>query len=534
MGIYENPPKVFVEEKGRPSGIFVEIIEHVAQEERWKLEYVIGNWADCLDRLERGEIDLMVDVAYTPERAKIYKFHKVPVISSWFQVYAKKESGIRSILDLNKKRVAVLERSVQKDALERLAKGFEIQLSLVSMQDFTHVFEAVKKGMADCAVTNRFHGVRYAKSFGLEETAIIFHPTELFFAASKRVEADVLDAIDRHLLQMKKDAQSVYYHSLKKYLSEEPRFQVPYWLKMCFLVLLVCATSSVFWIVVLKKEVKRKTEELRKTNEEMEKKIEERTEKLKLLAEKAKEADRIKSAFLATMSHELRTPLNSIIGFTGILLKGLAGPLNEEQKKQLTMVQSSARHLLELINDVLDISKIEAGELRLSISEFNIKESVEKVVRMFVPLLEKKGLELKMDIGNDVDSVVTDKRRLEQVLMNLMSNAVKFTEKGSIIVSCRKEVGSYVISVKDTGIGIEEGELEKIFQPFSQIDTGLSRKYEGTGLGLSISKKLLDLMGGKIYVESKPGKGSTFTIVIPQKIERTEVKHENETASNRR
>lgn len=250
----------------------------------------------------------------------------------------------------------------------------------------------------------------------------------------------------------------------------------------------------------------------------MEKRIEERTKELRLLAEKAKKADRIKSAFLATMSHELRTPLNSIIGFTGIILKELAGPLNEEQKKQLGMVQSSARHLLELINDVLDISKIEANELKLSVSEFGVKESIEKVLGMLVPLSEKKGLELRWDISDNVGRIVTDKRRFEQVLMNLMSNAVKFTEKGSILLSCRREGDSYVISVKDTGIGMEKKELERIFEPFSQIDTGLSRKYEGTGLGLSISKKLLELMGGKIFVESEPGKGSTFTVVIPVEI----------------
>lgn len=293
---------------------------------------------------------------------------------------------------------------------------------------------------------------------------------------------------------------------------------MPLWLKICLVVLLTIATSSALWIWFLKKEVERKTRELKKANEDMEKRIEERTKELRLLAEKAKKADRIKSAFLATMSHELRTPLNSIIGFTGIILKELAGPLNEEQKKQLGMVQSSARHLLELINDVLDISKIEANELKLSVSEFGVKESIEKVLGMLVPLSEKKGLELRWDISDNVGRIVTDKRRFEQVLMNLMSNAVKFTEKGSILLSCRREGDSYVISVKDTGIGMEKKELERIFEPFSQIDTGLSRKYEGTGLGLSISKKLLELMGGKIFVESEPGKGSTFTVVIPVEI----------------
>jgi len=232
--------------------------------------------------------------------------------------------------------------------------------------------------------------------------------------------------------------------------------------------------------------------------------------------EAAEEADRIKSAFLATMSHELRTPLNAIIGFTGIMLQELAGPLNEEQRKQLTMVQNSSRHLLALINDVLDISKIEAGQLDLFFTTFELRPSIEKMVALVEPLAEKKGIELKMDIAGDVMSATTDQRRLEQVILNLLNNAVKFTEKGHVRVSCRRENTHYILSVTDTGIGMRPEELPGLFQPFHQIDTGLSRKHEGTGLGLSICKRLLNLMGGEISVESQWGLGSVFTVRFPR------------------
>jgi signal transduction histidine kinase len=232
--------------------------------------------------------------------------------------------------------------------------------------------------------------------------------------------------------------------------------------------------------------------------------------------EKAQAADRIKSSFLATMSHELRTPLNSIIGFTGILLQGLAGQLNQEQQRQMNMVQNSARHLLALINDVLDISKIEAGQLELSPSNFDLKTSIDKMVKLVSPLAEKKGLDIRLDLSEDVGTITADQRRLEQVILNLINNAIKFTDKGHIMISYRVEDDQCLLSVSDTGIGIRAEDLSKLFQPFHQIDTGIARRHEGTGLGLSICRKILDMMGGTIGVESRWGQGSTFTISFPK------------------
>ncbi|NQT63206.1 MAG: HAMP domain-containing protein [Candidatus Marinimicrobia bacterium] len=262
-------------------------------------------------------------------------------------------------------------------------------------------------------------------------------------------------------------------------------------------------------------------EKIHDHEQHLEKLVAERTVELEAAKTKAEESDHLKSAFLASMSHELRTPLNSIIGFTGILLQGMAGPLSEEQTKQLSMVKGSASHLLELINDILDISKIESGRVQVYDEAFKIDLLLVMAVSSLRPFAEKKGLRLRHKIESGLPKLYTDKRRLEQVLINLINNAIKFTETGEIIVNCYHKEDLLNIDVIDTGVGIGEKDLETIFETFRQIDTGLDRVKEGSGLGLAISKKLVELLSGTINVVSEPGIGSTFSIVLPLQVEKS-------------
>ncbi len=268
--------------------------------------------------------------------------------------------------------------------------------------------------------------------------------------------------------------------------------------------------------------LKQAEKEIRELNTTLERRVALRTAELAVARDRAEAADRLKSAFLATMSHELRTPLNSIIGFTGILLQEMAGPLGAEQRKQLEMVRDSSRHLLALINDVLDISKIEAGQMTVGSEPFDLRVSIENAVGLVRPLAEKKQLVLGTMLASGIGTLVSDPRRVEQVLINLLNNAIKFTDEGAVTVGAEitppgmdAPHATIRISVTDTGIGIRPEDLAELFQPFRQVDTGLARQHEGTGLGLAICRRLAELLGGAVTAESEWGRGSVFTLTLP-------------------
>jgi len=785
VGVYEDAPKVFNSESGKPSGIFIDIIEHIAKSEGWDLRYVSGTWAQGLDRLAKGEIDLMPDVAYTAEREKLYSFHKVPVLSVWSQVYARRGSGIQSILDLNGKRVAALEQTIQLETFKRLTNSFELKITLIPVPDYKTEFEMIAKRHVDAGVTNRFYGLMYARKFGLEDTPIMFDPAPFFFAAPKNASRQLLDIIDRHLSEQKKDPRSAYYAAMERWTSEEVQFKLPEWLKILGLVLGILLLMSLAGSFFLKHQVNARTRELRtseqhyrhlfeqnpapmliyergtflmlavndaflnsygyskkealalrlpdlypeeekkpimelasrlsghayvgewhhlrkdgsliaivvrshdityhgrlariavlvditdrkqaenalryseqkfmkafhatpdaiiisrasdglllevnevflrqagysrdevlnkttvdlnlwanpsdreryaagvkeqgrvrdmeaqfrmksgtildglisgesivlgddlylltiirditernKTEKELakhrlhlEEMVSERTSQLERSQDalrlslddvttakkdletanaRLKELDRLKSLFIASMSHELRTPLNSIIGFTGILLQGLAGELNAEQRKQLGMVKSSSEHLLALITDIIDLSKIEAGKIDLAMESFDLSGMVREVLGSFHVVAERKALSLSAVMPPGL-MVVSDKRRVRQVLVNLVGNSAKFTEQGGVSVAAQEKDGVIEVSVRDTGMGIKREDLDRLFKSFSQVTTAEMPKHEGSGLGLYLSKKLITLLGGEISVESEFGKGSVFSFTLPRK-----------------
>jgi signal transduction histidine kinase len=240
-------------------------------------------------------------------------------------------------------------------------------------------------------------------------------------------------------------------------------------------------------------------------------------DELRRLYKELEAASQHKSDFLASMSHELRTPLNAIIGFSQVLREGMVGEVNEKQREYLDDILSSGNHLLSLINDVLDLSKVEAGQVELELAPFSLRDALESGVVMVRERATTDGVQITVADSSDVNIVDGDERRVRQVIFNLLSNAVKFTPSGgSVDVRATRVNGDVQVSVADTGPGIAAVDLERIFEEFQQTDAGLEQR-EGTGLGLALSKRLVELHGGRIWVESEVGEGSTFVFTLPAK-----------------
>ncbi len=228
-----------------------------------------------------------------------------------------------------------------------------------------------------------------------------------------------------------------------------------------------------------------------------------------------REASRLKSQFLASMSHELRTPLNSIIGFSKVLLNRTAGELNERQEAYVRSVHTSSTHLLDLINDILDISRIEAGKVEMRLEEVDLRALVEECVASSLPLARGKVLQVETDIAPDLPRLQADPTKVRQVLLNMLSNAIKFTPAGRVVLRVRVEEEAVHVSVADTGVGIPEADLPRLFKPFERVENPQTRAVGGTGLGLAISKKFVEMHGGSIWVESRERQGSTFHFTLP-------------------
>jgi len=265
VGVYDNPPKVSSAGSGKAEGIFIDILEAIAAQENWTIKYVPGTWKEGLDRLESGVIDLMPDVAYTVERAEKFLFNDEPAISDWLQVFSTRGKDIKSVLDLAGKRIAVLEDSIQEAIFSALTKDFSLQVTIISYPDYQSAFSSVNQNETDAVIANRFSGARNSRRFNLQDTAVILHPNQLFFAGAKYLDPSILAAIDRRLQAMKKEPQSVYYRSIEQWTQEGARFSIPRWFKVIGIIFVVMLLASLVGSLILSRLVELRTKKLKQS-----------------------------------------------------------------------------------------------------------------------------------------------------------------------------------------------------------------------------------------------------------------------------
>jgi PAS domain S-box-containing protein len=282
------------------------------------------------------------------------------------------------------------------------------------------------------------------------------------------------------------------------------------------------AIVSVLHDLTKQVENERLYDALMKLNSELEQRIREATAdlaeqnaRLQWQSQEVERANKLKSEFLASMSHELRTPINALIGYSALLLDGVLGEVNPKQRDALARSRSAAEHLLALINDILDLAKIEAGKMPLHLEDVSLREVTLEVTQQVEPMVRKKQLEFTIDMAADCPVIYSDRTKIKQILLNLLSNAVKFTNHGRVSVQGRCAPGGVRIDVVDTGIGIRQTDLQAIWEDFRQVDQSRTREFGGTGLGLSITRKLLERLGGSVTVQSSYGEGSTFSVYLP-------------------
>jgi signal transduction histidine kinase len=264
-------------------------------------------------------------------------------------------------------------------------------------------------------------------------------------------------------------------------------------------------------------------EQVKRASDELEAKVVSATaelarqnELLRRQAVELEQASALKSQFLANMSHEFRTPLNAILGYTSLLLDGVSGALTTGQRKSLERIGSNGRHLVGIISEILDLTRIEAGRMPLQLTRFTLPELIAEVLAEMEPIIARSKLTVSTQVSPKIGPIRSDRQKTKQIVLNLLSNALKFTPKGSVTIRVERGDGqkTVAIAVADTGIGISPADREKIFEDFRQVDSTVARPYGGTGLGLSICRRLARMLGGRIDLESEPGRGSVFTLVV--------------------
>ena len=507
VGVYDNPPKIFMNKNGNPDGIFIDVLKSISKNEDLQIEYVAGNWSELFSKLENGEIDIMPDMAYSIERDSLFNF-SMPVLNSWLQVFTTNKCIINKVEDLTNKKIGVLKGSTQEDFMKfNVKNNYNIDYSVFTYESYYNSVIALKKGEIDVIVADRFFYFSDLCDKEILPTGIVMQLSDVHFAFSKNINPALIKLFDKNITSLKNNPKSDFYISLKKWFNKNKTI-IPTYLIWLIIILSFGLFVFLLFTLVLRFKVKAKTKILNDKNKELIK-----------AKEKAEESNRLKSAFLANMSHEIRTPMNGILGFVGLLKEPkLSG---EKQQKYIQLVEKSGARMLNIINDIVSISKIESGILDVHLSKMNINNQLQFVYDSLKLDADNKNLNLSFNcpLPEEKAIIKTDSEKFYSILSNLVKNAIKYTDKGTIEFGYANKGNEFEFYVKDTGIGIPKDRQEAIFERFIQADIFDKMARQGAGLGLTISRAYVEMLDGKIWVISEEAKGSTFFFTIPRNLD---------------
>jgi len=541
VGAYENPPKIAITPDGKITGFWPELIERIALEENWRIEYVKCGWEDCLENLRNKTIDILPDIAFTKKRAKLYHFSNTPVLASWSRVYARADDNrIKSLEDLRGMRIAGLASSVNiegPEGIKKIIQSFNLNCRVAEMNSYEELFQSLTDGYADAVITDINFGDEYIKHNPVKKTPIMLSPITLTFAfPMDSPETDYLQKrIDFHMSKLMDNSNSFYYQLLTKYftakIAEKPVHFMPFWAKMLIALAILALAFTYTVLKTTQKQVEVKTRELQKLNEHLKDKIEEETAKRiqqeKMLYDQQKHADM--GQMIKSIAHQWRQPLNNIY----IISQNMQDEWEHGKLYDMEVEESFERqgelicHMSDTIDDFLHFFKPDKNK-----QSFNITTSLMQCLRLVNAESEKKRIKISFDCEckekqcelsthEQTNCTCRDiyvdgyEGEFKQIILNLLSNSIYALSKRvgdykKIEVTIKCVEGVITLKVRDNGGGIPEEVFDKIFDPYFTT----KKEGEGVGIGLHMSRTIIvNHMDGDIKV-ANIGKGVEITITL--------------------